>query len=981
MHAHVPRKFSRRGTAFWAAALVALSLASCKSNDKSSDDTAGTTATKAPTSPSDAAPAKEPAVPLAKLPSDPNADLGLDPGVTHGVLDNGLHYYIKKNAKPENRAQFWVSIDAGSYQEEENQRGLAHFLEHMAFNGTKSFPKNELIAKLRELGVEFGPHLNASTSFDETIYKLQLPTDKPETIKLGLQILSEWAGAITLDPEEFEKERGVVLAEKRGGEGAQMRLAQGLISQVFAGTRYANRLPIGLPKVLKKAPISAIRQFYEDWYHPANTAVYVVGDIDPAQIQTLIKEQFSGTPAKENPKVAPERTLPTNSEFQFLTMQDSELPLTAVALGRLRKKSPSKSTADQRKSYVELLATMLVSKRMEEAQKRGTARYLMAGGSPAPLVRNTEAVLFFAMLNPLQVQEGLTDLLDEIERARRYGFTQPELDRANEEITSILKSRAKEAAAGKEDSAALVAELTNVHLAGEAMPGRDIEVALVTQFAKTVKVEELPPVLSGFLAPQGLIVASIGSAAKDSLSKKSLLALLKALPEKALEPWSDTPNKTRLLSTKPTPGSVVSKTLHKETGVHEWKLSNGATFILKPTDFQTDEIIFSAMSPGGKGVLPAGELAAVHQTARIVDQSGIGEFDAIALQRILAGKNVTMGPIFAADSEELSGASGQEDLETMFTLAHLYFTAPRRDEKSFTILKKNAKTEVAQASNSPETRFFYSIAPLRSNKNPRMVVWDEKTAEAMDFEKSMNFYSDRMRDAGDFQFFLVGSFQVDEVEALVNTYIASLPSGERRETVIPHPWPGYSKRSQLTKRDGSQPRAAISFFFDREYQGKQGPSASEKVAWKLFGDAATMHFLALFREELGETYSVRMQTRWGQRWTHTIATLALQCATENAGPVQKRAEATLATLVQTGVSEEYFSKAKAALLKRNEVNLKTNTFWMKSLGRIYFNQGELSEILDQKRVITETSLEMVHKAAKDFIAPNKAVIGVLLPKK
>jgi len=933
---------------------------SCKKKNKDATSQESTAKTVEPATKTDTVESEAPSIVMVPLPTDPDAIIPLDSKIQQGVLENGVTYYIRPNGVPENRAEFWISINAGSFQEDDDQRGLAHFLEHMAFNGTKSFPKNELVAKLESLGVKFGAHLNASTSFDETIYKLLLPTDKPENVDLGMQILSEWASAITLDPSEFEKERGVVLAEKRSRDGAQMRLMQSIISDVFAGTRYANRLPIGTPEVLKGAPVSAIERFYKDWYQPNNVAVYVVGDIDPKQIEGMIKEKFGAIPANANPRKPEPRKQPAHDGFKFLTVQDKELPVTAVAIGRLTKVAPKKSLNDIRAQYVDIMAMLMLTKRLEEAQKRGHARYLMAGGSPVPLLRETEAEAFFAMVDPSEVEGGLQDLLNEMERARRFGFTESEFSRANKNLLSMLETSAKEDAANKEQSSDLVEELTRYHLGGDNMTGRPMEFAMFKHFSETVELAEISPVLNAFMKPEGLIAMSVGSAAKDALDEGKVLAMIAALPTTQLVAYADKPSDTKLIAQAPTAGTITKETYHKDSDVYEWTLSNGATVVLKETDFKSDEILFAATSAGGTG--------------------GLGTMDSVALQNALAGRIVSMSPYIDSNSEGLRGSSSVSDLETMLQLAHLYFVAPREDEAAFDLFKKNTITELAQLEKAPETRFSNILMPAITNKNPRKPIWNQAAAEKLDLDASMAFYKDRMKNAGDFHFYLVGNFKRDEIKDQILSYIGSIPDDGRREENSLHPWPSHTSRTVVDKRDGSQKRTSISMYFNSE-RPRGIPSATERYAWEVFASELQMHFLTLFREELGETYSVSMRSGFREDYSRAVASLYLQCAPDRATAVEKRAESEVALLAKKGGAEEYFAKAKETVTKSHEMDLKRNEYWLNTLDENYFNGEGADDIVGLSTTIEAlTSADVAAAAAKYFDA-SRPVVGLHRPSK
>lgn len=951
----------------------------CSSKDKSSSKPE-VKKVEVPPGPLDTSVKKEPVVAKATLPSDESAPFATDPKVRTGTLDNGLVYYIRANHFPEKRAEFWLSVDTGSFQEDEDQRGLAHFVEHMAFNGTKSFPKNELVSTLQELGVDFGAHLNASTSFDETIYKLRLPTEDEKTIDLGFHILSEWAGSILFDDKEVDGERGVVLAEKRSRDGAQMRLMKGVIQQVFEGTRYAERLPIGLPKVLKGATTATIRKFYNDWYHPENMAVYVVGDIDVDAMEAKIKEQFGPLVQQEKPRQAEERKFPVAKELKFLSLQDKELPIQAVAIGRLFPAQATKTLADFRKSYLEIMTVQMLSKRLDEAQLEGKARYMMAGGAPAPLVRSARILAFLAVVKPDDVQGGLEDLLREVERARRFGFTQGEYDRATKELLSSIRSSAKEDAAGKENSGALVQELTRHHLTGEGMPGRAMELAIFENFQTSVKVTEFTPVLKEFLQLDGLIAAVIGNNEKGALTRADFAKALKEVAKKELSPYAEEAEALALMAKEPTPGTILKSETMSEIGVEHWTLSNGAHVYLKNTDFREDQVLFRASSAGGRSTAAADKLPAIRNAVAAVEVGGLGALNKVALGKKLAGVNVSLGAFIGEYEEGLSGESGSEDLESLMQMAHLKFVAPRKDEKAFAIYKADQIEATKLASSDPETRFRRKMVGFLDNADPRKSAWDEKAATAIELEASFAFYQERFRDAGDFSFYFVGKVDKKKLEALVLRYIASIPDTGKRETIALRSWAAADKASDLQVKDGTQPRATLVFSFEKNVSAEVA-TPKARLAWRMVGEAMQMRFLDRFREEMAATYGVSVRTRFDQRWTQAEMQVAFQCEPARAEELRKAALAEIASLSEKGVSADHFAKAKASMQKRNESAMLDNAHWLSSLSSLHLQARGLSEILEDKKRIEAVTLADLKAAQASFVAIESVATAVLLPKK
>jgi zinc protease len=967
--------FSRASLALLLSLSVA-SLAACKKKDEAKPG--GETATK-PVEVEKPVVDEGPAIAAVELPTDLDAPLGTDKKTIKGTLDNGLVYYIRPNKTPEKRAEFWISIDAGSFQEDEEQRGLAHFVEHMAFNGTKSFPKNELISKLQKLGVDFGAHLNAYTSFDETVYKLRLPTDDPETVDLGLHILSEWASAISFEDKDVDAERGVVLAEKRSRDGAQMRMMQSVIESVFEGTRYANRLPIGLPKVLEKAPTKVVKRFFNDWYHPGNMAVYVVGDIDPGAIEAKIKERFGAIAAQDKPRAAPKRNAISQGALKFIALQDEELPIQAVALGRLSEARETKSINDFRETYIEMMAVLMLGKRLEEAQMKGNARYIMAGGAPAPIVRSARVLAFFAMVKEDEIAGGLEDLLTEISRASQHGFTQGEYDRAIKDLLTSVRSSAKEDAAGKERSEALVAELTRHQLSGEGMPGRAAEFAVMQQLAKTVPVTEIHAPLKGYLKPEGLIGGNIGNN-KEAVTKDSFMAMLETVAKKQLVPYADEKSDEPLIAEAPSPGTIASEKKHSDVDVTEWTLSNGATVVLKKTDFKEDEILFRASSPGGMSLLETDKLPAVRMAVGAVERGGVGNFDSTALGKALAGRDVELGAYISEHEEGLQGSTGLEDLETLMQLTHLRFTAPRKDQKAFDLFKEEQEESVAMAAKNPETRFSYKLTPYLDNTDPRISPWDAKAAKSLELDASFDFYKDRLSNAGDFTFYFVGNFDEAKLKPLVLTYIGSLPDAGRREEFKLHAWQSHGKSKVLQVKDGTQKRATIVFGFERTVPAEVS-TPKARLAWNLVGAAMQMRFLELFREEMGATYGVGVRTGWDQRWTQAEMKLSFQCEPKRATELRKAALVEITRLHTEGITADHFAKAKEAMVKRNETELQRNPHWLGNIAYAYFNKRPLSEIIEEKALIDSLTEADLKAAQASFAAVDKPAIGVLLPKK
>lgn len=920
-----------------------------------------------------------PEVAAAALPADPAATLPLDPKVRTGVLPNGLTYFVRQNKQPPGRGEFRLVVDAGSFQEDDDQRGLAHFVEHMAFNGTKAFPRTELVSKLEGLGVRFGPHINASTSFDETIYQLAVPTDKPEPIDLTLQILQEWAGAVTFLPADVDAERGVVLAEKRDSLGAETRLLESAVEKVFAGTRYARRLPIGLPEIIQKAKPGALVRFYKDWYRPDNMAVIAVGDFDPAAVEKKIVARFGGLPKADRARPDPDRALPPRTDMLFFAMQDKELPVAAVAVGRLVPARSRGSMNDFRREYVEGVTGLMLNQRLEEAKKKGDARYLVSGGGPTPLVRAADAFGLFAAVKPAEMREGLEDVLAEVERARRHGFTAGELQRAADKLIAQIKNSTAEDAAGKEDSGDLAAELGRHFLTGEAAPGRPVELAMVQHFARTAKPDEMKQVVDQLMSSKDLVMLAVAPAGAALLSQADAVAELGKLPSKQLVAYSDQKSNQPLIDRPPAPGTIRGEQQHPEVGVTEWTLSNGAHVFLKPTRFKADQILLRASSRGGHSLSELPELEKTLLAHQIVQRGGLGPFDSIELEKLLAGRDVEVEPFIGELEEGVVGRSTVGDLETMMQLVHLSFTAPRMDRKAFDVWREATLEEVRLAQNKPESRFLLRLVPFESNKNPRALPWNEKTVKAQDLEASFALYRQRIADAGDFRFFIVGSFEPATIKPLVLRYLGSIPDLPRSEDYKLRTWPPHGKKQRLAVKEGSVPRATLRFYFNRELPAGNATPA-DRIAWSMFAEAVRLELLELFREQMGDTYSVQVAASWTGRFRYASFLVGLTCAPERAKVLEPRALAEVTRMVEDGVGAGYLDKARQAALKQIETDLADNEFWLAELTQQVFDDRPLAEIGERKKIIESLTADQVKQSVQRLLDPSLPSVGVLLPR-
>ncbi|NNE70227.1 MAG: insulinase family protein, partial [Rhodothermales bacterium] len=619
---------------------------------------------------------------IAALPTTVNAQeaMPMDSTYTVGTLANGLTYFIRENQRPENRAALWLAVNAGSILEEDDQQGLAHFLEHMAFNGTRDFEKQELVDYLESIGMRFGPDLNAYTSFDETVYMLEVPTDSLEVLDQALLIMENWASGITLDEEEIEKERGVVLEEMRAGKGAQARVRDKQFPTLLKGSAYPDRIPIGTEEVLSTAPTEAFRRFYERWYRPDNMAVIAVGDFDASDIERRITERFSGIARPESPLDRPDHPIPAHDETLVTVISDPELTSTSFVVYNLFPKRTATTEADNRRAFVEGVYHGMLNLRFAELRQEPDAPFLFAGSGSGSMVRATDAHVQSAQAKEGRVLESLEKVLTEIERVDRFGFTESEIERARTNVLRGLESALAEK--DKRPSARHASEALTHFLTGAALPGLEFNVEQARRELPTITIEEVNALARQTTSQGSRVIAVTGPDKEDVTlpTEEELLAVFDTVrADTSIVPWEDNVLEQPLVSERPRLGIVVRERTHPDIGVTEWELRNGVRVVMKPTDFQNDEVLLRAFSPGGTSLADDEAYNTARFATSVVSAGGLADFDPIQLGKALTGKIASASTSVGGFEESVRGRASPEDLETMFQLLYLKFTQPRLD--------------------------------------------------------------------------------------------------------------------------------------------------------------------------------------------------------------------------------------------------------------------------------------------------------------
>ena len=926
------------------------------------------------------APAPE-APPAEPQPEEPAAPALGDPipfteELQHGTLDNGLSYFVRPNAKPENRAELRLVVNAGSLQEDQDQQGLAHFVEHMAFNGTENFEKQELVDYLESIGSSFGADLNAYTGFDETVYQLTVPTDDEAILEKAFQILADWAGGVTFDPEEVDKERGILVEEWRLGRGAGARIRDRQIPIIFQDSRYAQRLPIGDLEIIEKAPAETLRRFYDDWYRPDLMAVVAVGDFEPETIRTLIKKHFDTLESPDSPRPRETYPVPPHEETLFSIETDPELSSTSLAVLYKHPATGEGTFGDYRRSLVERLYHGMLNDRLAELTQEADPPFLYAVSGQGAFARSSTVFSQQVRVRDDQVLRGLEALLTEVERVDLHGFTEGELERAKISTVRGYQQAAKER--DKLNSSPLAQELVRHYLEGESVPGIDRELEIVERFLPTITLDEVNRLARQWITEENRVILLTGPETAQPLpGSQTLLASFEKVEKSQPEPYVDQTRDEPLLADIPEGSPVVEEKTLPEVGITEWRLGNGVRVVLKPTDFQNDEIRFTAWSPGGHSLVSDEDYTSALFATTLLAEGGLGDFDQIELGKHLTGV-VASASVFLAELEEgASGGASPSDLETMFQLLYLRFTQPRYDADAFASLMSRLSILVKNRDSRPQTAYRDRLGEVLSQDHPRRQPISEETLEAIDPKKALAIYRDRFADASDFTFAFVGNFTPDDLRPLVETYLGGLPTTDRQETWrdigVEHP----PEPVRFEVRKGIEPKSRVDLLF----HGSTPWSREGLHEIATLAQVLQIRLREVLREELGATYGVSVSGSLNRRPRETYSlSVGFGTAPDSVDELVETLLAELETVRDEGIDAERLAKVQETQRRRREVQLKENAFWLNALESYYRNGFDPRWLLDYESLVISTSPESLQAAARRYLDPARYVLGVHHPE-
>ena len=898
-----------------------------------------------------------------------------DSALVQGKLENGLRYYIRKNQEPKNRAELRLVLKVGSVLENDNQVGLAHFTEHMAFNGTQHFQHNDLVNFLEKSGVKFGADLNAHTSFDETVYQLTLPTDtshlKGDSISLfekGFQIMEDWAQFQSFNDEEIDKERGVVIEEWRLGRGANARLRDQYFPQVFKNSRYADRLPIGKKEVLESFPHELIRKFYQDWYRPDLEAILVVGDLDIEKTIELIKAHFSSlkNPVSERPRT--QYTLPNFSETRISILTDKEQPYTIAQWVNLLPQSKDYSLEDLNGEIRRSLFNALIKSRISEILQKPNSPFLFASSAFNSFFGGRDAFQnFIVVKGGKDILPGIQALKDETDRIRKFGFTQSELDRAKLELMSGMEKQFQEK--DKTNSKVFIQAYIENFLHEASIPSISFSYQYFREHLPELSLSSINSLANSW-NPELNRYAVITAPEKEKANLPNSGELLNALQKGAnedLKPYIDKLSKEPLFGSIPKETAVITKRNYPKSEVEEIQLKNGMRIFLKPTHFKNDQILFAGYRKGGTSFFSDSSYLNAAYSAPLIQESGLGNFDNIALEKALAGKRIFVSPFIDQYQQGFSGNSSVPDFETALQILNLYFTKPRKDPKVFESFIQKESGFIQNRNSDPGTVFSDSISRIMSQNNFRNKSLSLSDLQKIKLDSAFSIFQRAFSNPGEFTFTFIGNFESPKIKELLSRYLGNLPNSNDSFKIKDDlkDYPQGLQRKIIYQ--GSEPKSQVRLIFTgpAEFSMDQQNQISTVMA------GLTIKLRENLRENQGGTYGVNVYggiDREPRKRYHI--TISFGCSPEKVDTLISSALFEIDQIKKNGLSSTDLDKIRSQNKRELELNLVKNEFWLRRITEYSFHEDPIDNIISDYFKFNQVSLEQTRQAANTYFSKN-----------
>lgn len=903
--------------------------------------------------------------------------LPFDDEVLRGTLENGFTYFIRKNQEPENRVTMFLAVKVGSILETEEELGLAHFLEHMNFNGLKHFPKNELVNYLQTAGVRFGSDLNAYTGFDQTVYQLPIPSDDPELLKNGLQVMRDWAQDALLETEEIDKERGVVLEEMRGARGANQRMQDQYLPVMLNGSRYANRLPIGTEEVITNFDPDVARAFHERWYRPDLQSIIIVGDIDPQEMEKEVIRLFSGMHVPENPVERTEYKVDLLDRNQFIAVTDPEMTATVVQIFVKHPEEKAQTVGDYRRSLLKSVYNQMVGSRLVELSQSANPPFLQASVGIGSFLAGLDNLSGFFVAKPGEVEEGLKALVRELERADQFGFNESEFQRA---ITNLHKSNEttyKERDKRRSDS--YVNAYLNYFLEDAPALGNEDRYQITNQLLPTLTLKEVEAIAKEYYVDQNRDIVILGPEKdKDSFPDEATVNVwLTDVQAEELTAYEDNVSELPLLAEQPMAGTIVSAVEIPSIAAKELTLSNGMKVVLKPTTFKNDEILISGFARGGTSLYSDDDYHTATRTANLVNSSGLGQLNTTELKKYLTGKRANISPSIGEQTQGLSGSADKEGLQTAFEMIYGYFTAPRIEDDIFQSAIQRELSFMENRDNNPSFVFSKAVQESLYGDHIRRTPASVEDVKGVNKERALAIFKDRFADASGFTFTIVGSFTEEEIRPYLEQYLASLPALHRAEEGkdlgIVEPSRGFRKVVNKGKEDKVQVR--LSYYGDYEY------SELDNLNFDALESVLSIKLIERLREDESGVYGTGASASYSKLPRNRFSFhIGFGTSLEKYESLINSALDELRKVKKNGPTQEDLDKFKIEQRRQLEVNTKENTFWLSKIHRSLQNEEDLTAVTSYLDSLDQISVESVKAIAERYLQDERLFQFILLPE-
>ncbi len=910
--------------------------------------------------------------------TDINASIPLDPSIKTGTLKNGMKYFIKQNKRPEKRMELRLAVGVGSVDEDADQKGLAHFVEHMCFNGTKNFPKNELVHFLEKTGVKFGAHLNAYTSFEETVYMLQLPTDDTKVMKKGMQVMVDWASGVTFADEEIDKERGVVREELRLRSSGNARVFEKHAPIIWNNAKHAYHFPGGDTSIVLNAPHETFRRFYRDWYRPELMAIIAVGDFKVDDIEDYVTDMFGEIPASVNARPKADNSMKSFPGMKVSVQTDKELTYPYIALSYNHPMPKRGSYKEYKDNITEQMASGMLSLRLQELTQKANPPFAQAGGSISNGLANVKSFDLQVVLKGDEFAYGFASVLTELFRAKNSGFTQTELDRVKKEILSSYEEMNNDR--DKAPSAGYAMELVRHYLNDESAPGMETEFKLISKWMDEITLADVNKVLNTYVTKDNISIA-LSAPQQDGLEVPSageIQEIYEDLSTQTFEAYVDNTVNKPLFSREVTNGKVVKETENKTLGTMVWELSNGAKVTIKKNDFKDQEILFRAYSMGGSSLCSEADHIHASTSDEVIDNSGLSEFKPTDLQKVLTGKNAGVSPYISETSEGMNGNTTPKDLETMLQMTNLYFTEPRKDTEAFQSFISKQTDMIKKSKIEPEQIFYDTIGYAMGNYHPRRKPVTEDTYKAVNLDRAYDIYKERFANAGDFNFYFVGNVDANTLKPMVEKYIASLPSQKSKENFKDLNIEGLKGPIRKTVYKGKEPKSSVylSVGGDFEFNAQNRHYINSLVS------VLNIRLREELREEKGGVYGVGVYPQMTKIPKPKYSIIVnFGCDPERVEELVSTVKDVMKELQTTLPTDDNMLKTTETQKRSFESDIKENRFWMNNLVNYDMNGENANDMLKYNDLVTSLTKQDIQNTAKKYLDSKKMIEFVLMPDK